>query len=67
MFYIIVICYFVIRVRVEEPERIVEFPGCVDGMGAGRDVRFLVVARPGPGLYACGACVVRSGIHNHSG
>ena len=53
-----------------------EFPGCVDGMGAGREVRFLVVvvvvlvvvvARPGPGLYACGACVVRSGIHNHSG
>ena len=46
----------------------------MDGMGAGREVRFLVVvvlvvvvARPGPGLYACGACVVRSGIHNHSG
>ena len=56
--------------RVEEPERIMEFPGCVDGMGAGREVRFLVVvvvARPGPGLYACGAGVVRSGIHNHSG
>ncbi len=48
------------------PERIMKFPGGVDGMGAGREVWFLV-ARPGPGLYACGACVVRSGIHNHSG